>query len=101
LADHRKGAVAYRCIGQNQDVRTFPAYAAVVLAGFGDLPDTVLDRAVLVKMRRRAPDEPVEPLRRRVAAPQAEALASRLAKWVEAKSAELQEAWPRDATSPR
>ena len=93
-AGHRKGAEAYRCVGQNQDVRAFPAYAAVALAGIGDLPDTVLDRAVLVRMRRRAPDEPVEPLRRRLAAPEASALQARLAKWVEAKSAELQEAWP-------
>ena len=93
-AGHRKGAVAYRCVGQQQEVRAFPAYAAVALAGIGDLPDTVLDRAVLVRMRRRAPDEPVEPLRHRVAAPEGAVLAARLAKWVEAKSAELQEAWP-------
>src|SRR5262249_33317140 len=28
-AGHRKGAVAYRCVGQNQEVRSFPAFAAV------------------------------------------------------------------------
>lgn len=61
-AGHRKGAVAYRCVGQNQEVRPFQAYAAVALAGIGGLPDTVLDRAVLVRMRRRAPNEPVEPV---------------------------------------
>jgi hypothetical protein len=69
-AGHRKGAVAYRCYGDpsKMQVRAYPAFCAVALAGIGDLPPTILDRAVLVRMRRRAPDEQVEPFRRRKAA---------------------------------
>lgn len=66
-AGHRRGAVAYRCElgGKNPIVKPFPAFAPVALAGIGDLPDTVLDRSVVVAMRRRAPHEVVLPFRRR------------------------------------
>ena len=55
------------------------------LAGKGEcLPDTVLSRAVVVRMRRRAPNERVEPFRRRVAAAAGHALRDRLAAWAAA-----------------
>jgi len=44
-------------------VTEFPTFAAVALAGIGWLPDTITDRAVVVKMRRRAPGEVVEQYR--------------------------------------
>ena len=42
-----------------------PAYCAVALAGLGWLPDTILTRSVIVRMRRRAPGEAVEQFRHR------------------------------------
>jgi hypothetical protein len=85
-AGHRRGAVAYRCVGEpaKMEVKEFPAFAAVALAGIGDIPPTVLDRSVLIKMRRRAPNERVEPFRERKVRPQGEALCKRLATWVQA-----------------
>jgi hypothetical protein len=82
-AGHRRGAVAYRVVGEGKsmDVRAFPAFAAVALAGIGDLPDTILDRAVVIRMRRRAPDERVTPFRLRKVKPRAAALRERLAAW--------------------
>jgi hypothetical protein len=64
-AGHRKGAVAARCVGdpKNMNVELFPAYCAIALAGIGDLPDTVTDRAVIVAMRRRGPGEAVDSFR--------------------------------------
>ena len=66
-AGHRQGAVAGRCVVKGKIVTTedFPAYCAVALAGIGTLPDTLLSRCIIVKMRRRAPGETVEPFRRR------------------------------------
>ncbi len=60
-AGHRKGAVAGRCVVAGKQVKTeeIPAYCAVALAGLGGLPDTILSRAVVLRMRRRAPDEQV------------------------------------------
>ncbi len=82
-AGHRKGATAGRCIIIEGQVRTeeIPAYCAVALAGLRDLPDTIGSRCIYVEMRRRAPDEPVEPYRTRINAPQAADACADLAAW--------------------
>ena len=84
-AGHRKHSVAGRCVVRGKEVFTeeIPAYCAVALAGLGGLPDTILTRCVIVRMRRRAPDEAVEPYRRRTNGPEAEALGLRCASWAE------------------
>ena len=82
-AGHRRGAVAGRCVTTGNKVRTeeIPAYAAIALAGLGDLPDTIASRSVIIPMRRRAPDEPVEAFRRRQHVPQGEAIRETLSGW--------------------
>lgn len=67
-AGHRKGAVAGRCVVHGKTVKTeeIPAYAAVALAGIGWLPDTILSRSVIIRMRRRKTGERIEPFRRRI-----------------------------------
>jgi hypothetical protein len=95
-AGHRRGAVAGRCVTRGKTVETeeIPAYCAVALAGLGDLPDTILTRSVIVRMRRRAPDEKVEPYRRRLHAAQGSELRQRVAEWAGAVEDYLAEAWP-------
>jgi hypothetical protein len=93
----RRSATVGRCVGEGarQVPKEFQAFAPVALAGIGDcLPDTVLDRCVVLRMRRRAPDEPVEPLRYRRATPQGHELRDRLTTWGEAKLDELKYAEP-------
>ena len=82
-AGHRKGAMAGRCVMRGKVVETeeLPAYCAVMLAGLDDLPDTIMTRAVVVRMRRRAPGEHVEPWRPRVNHPEAHRLRDQLAAW--------------------
>lgn len=82
-AGHRKGAVAGRCVVRGKEVLTeeLPAYSAVAIAGLGNLPETILSRSVIIKMRRRAPSEEIEPYRRRINAPEGEALNAQLATW--------------------
>jgi hypothetical protein len=67
-AGHRRGAVAGRCVirGKNVETEEIPAYAAVALAGLGSLPDTILSRSIIIRMRKRRADEHVEPFRRRL-----------------------------------
>lgn len=83
-AGHRRGAIVGRCVPRGREiaVEEWPAYAPVALAGLGDLPDTILTRSVVVRMRRRAPDERVEPFRVREHEPEGHALRQRLAAWV-------------------
>jgi hypothetical protein len=82
-AGHRRGAVAGRCVVKGKVIETeeLPAYCAVALAGLGALPDTILSRSVIIKMRRRAPNETVEPYRHRIHSPVGNALRDRLAAW--------------------
>ncbi len=80
-AGHRRSGVAYRCVGlgTSQKVAAFPAFAAVAMAGLDDLPATIASRSIVVRMRRRAADEPVEPYRLRHHEPQGLAIGERLA----------------------
>ena len=95
-AGHRRGAVTYRSeiSGKNINVMPFPAFAACALAGIGDLPDTITDRAVIVTMKRRTQDEHVEAFRERVVRPQTEDLRARLEAWGDEHKAKLEAAWP-------
>lgn len=92
-AGHRRGAVAGRCTVRGKVVVTeeLPAYCAVALAGLDDLPDTIRTRAVIVRMRRRAPGEQVEPWRHRLHAPEGRCIAERLASW---SSLQQVSVWP-------
>ncbi len=82
-AGHRRSGVAGRCVVRGKQVFTeeIPAYCAVALAGLGGLPDTILSRSVIVRMRRRAPNEQVEPFRRRVHEGAGDAIRHRLEAW--------------------
>jgi hypothetical protein len=61
-AGHRRGAKAYRSEGREHTPTPNEAFAAVAVAGIGDLPGTILDRSVIVLMRRRSPREEVAPV---------------------------------------
>jgi hypothetical protein len=91
-AGHRKGNMTGRCVvrGKATETEEFPAYAAVAMAGLGWLPDTILSRSVIVRMRRRHSGEHVESYRRRIHGPVGESIRDRIAAW--AHSFEL--AWP-------
>lgn len=95
-AGHRKGAVAGRCVVRGNIVETveYPAYCAVAMAGLGQLPDTILTRSVVIRMRRRAPHETVRPFRRRVAALEGHKLCDRLAAWAASVEDSIADAWP-------
>ena len=82
-AGHRRGAVAGRCVVKGKTILTeeIPAYCAVALAGLGDLPDTILTRSVIVRMRRRAPSEAIEPYRRREHSAEGHELRDRIEIW--------------------
>ncbi len=84
-AGHRRGAMAGRCVIHGKTVTTeeLPAYCAVAIAGLGKLPDSILTRSVVIRMRRRAPAEHIEPYRRRIHEVEGHALRDRLVAWAE------------------
>jgi hypothetical protein len=71
-----------------------PTFAFAALAGIGSLPDTITDRAVVVKMRRRAPGEAVARWRDRRDGEPMKDLGKRLCAWVRAHLGELSTAEP-------
>lgn len=93
-AGHRRTGVTYRCVGDTQTVTPFPSYSAVAVAGLGSLPDTILTRAVIIRMRRRARNETIEPFRARINEQEGHALRDRLAQWAEQARDTIAGAWP-------
>lgn len=88
-AGHRRGATVGRCVVHGKTIETeeTPAYSAVALAGLGWLPDTILSRSVIVRMRRRRAGEVIEPFRRRFVLPAATTVREHIEQW--ARSAEI------------
>ena len=91
-----RGRPAIRCVGPQQTPTEFATFAMAALAGIGDcLPDTVLDRAVRITMRRRAPGEKVAQFRHRRDAVPLHALREQLSEWLSAFMADLSDAQPK------
>jgi hypothetical protein len=93
-AGHSRGWPVLRCIGPNQEVQPFNSFAMAALAGIGNIPDTITDRAVNIHMRRRAPHERVKPFRERRDSPALITLGGELAEWVNAQRERLSDAEP-------
>jgi hypothetical protein len=95
-AGHRRGAVSGRCIPGSRPVETedLPAFCAVAVAGLGNLPATILTRSVIVRMRRRAPGERVEPFRYKLNAADGHTLRDQLADWTAAISKQITSVFP-------
>ncbi|MEV7783733.1 DUF3631 domain-containing protein [Kitasatospora sp. NPDC088351] len=62
-AGHQRNRPTLRVVGPDHKVVKFPTFAMAALAGIGDLPDTIMDRSVVIRMRRRAPGERVSSYR--------------------------------------
>jgi hypothetical protein len=79
-AGFRRGSPIPRWDAEGKTVDMFDPFGAKVLAGIGELPDTVQDRSIPIRLKRRTGEETVARFRR----PQAEtgeALRIRLQEW--------------------
>jgi hypothetical protein len=93
-AGHQRNRPAIRWDAGTRSLETIPTFAMAALAGIGAMPDTIEDRAVVIKMRRRAPGETVAPFRHRRDRPALTGLAAQLASWLGKHLAELEKAEP-------
>lgn len=66
-----------------RSVEDCPTFAMAVIAGIGSMPDTIEDRAVIITLRRKAPNERVAKYRLRRDKPQVTAVGDRLEGWVQ------------------
>ena len=60
----RSTAFVIRCTGDNHEPTSFHTFGAKLLAGIGNLPETIMDRAVVLRLRRKKPDEKMERIRK-------------------------------------
>lgn len=91
---HARGtAFVIRTVGDSYEPKRFNVFGAKALAGISHLQDTVMDRAVVLRLRRKLPTESVERLNH--ATPRLwEELRSKLARFAEDYSEQVREARP-------
>jgi hypothetical protein len=80
-AGNRRGTPVLRVKleGRRREIDEFDVFGPKAVAGIGKLPDTVSDRAIPIRMKRRAPSETVERFRAR----RAEQAAIPIREWLE------------------
>ncbi|MET7717430.1 DUF3631 domain-containing protein [Streptomyces sp. NPDC005407] len=93
-AGHQRNRPTLRFSGPNHEVAKFPTFAMAALAGIGDLPDTIMDRSVVIRMRRRRPGEKVAEFRTVRDTPTLHALRDRLVAWLAPLHAEATDLTP-------
>jgi hypothetical protein len=94
-AGYRRGSLAYRMGGaNNRTLESFAVFCAKAFAGIGELPDTIADRAILIRLERRTRNELVERFRRRNLEAEASELRDRLADWLEPQIDDLRSLRP-------
>ncbi|GIF16605.1 hypothetical protein Ate01nite_66370 [Actinoplanes teichomyceticus] len=93
-AGHQRGRPMIRWDHQKKDRDEIPTFAMAALAGIGSMPDTIEDRAVIVKMRRRTATEKVSPFRSRRDGPPLKKIAAELTSWLRPNLVALENAEP-------
>jgi hypothetical protein len=82
-AGHQRNRPTLRVTGPEHKPTAFPTFAMAALAGIGDLPDTVMDRSVVIRMRRRAAGEKVAAFRTTRDTPALHAIRDRISAWLQ------------------
>lgn len=80
---HRRGGKVSCCVGNgtNYVARDFSVFCPKAIAGIGSLPDTVADRSIPIRLKRKIAGEPLERFRLRDVETEATILRDRLAAW--------------------
>ena len=94
-AGHQRGLTYGRTVGPMHVPTEFPTFSMAFVAGIGRMPDTIEDRGIVLRMRRRKRDEPVSPFRQRRDNPPLFALRDRLTDWADTAADQLDGADPK------
>jgi len=109
-AGNRRGAKVPRAMGTSADIAEFRVYSAKALAGIGTFPETIADRSLPIRLKRKSRTEVVKRMRRREAEPLGQELHAHVATWAKDHFKALERARPtappelsdrlQDATEP-
>jgi hypothetical protein len=93
-AGFERGKPTLRTVGPQHEPKKFPTFAMVALAGIGELPDTIEDRAVIINLARQAPNKRAKPYRSRRDGPRLREVHDRLAAWAHTMVDQLADSYP-------
>jgi hypothetical protein len=83
------------CVPPSNAVKDFPTFCPKMFSGIGrSLPDTVVSRSIVIRLKRRARGERVERLRERAAWRESKPLRDSLARWAQQHIESLRTAEP-------
>ncbi|OGA54970.1 MAG: hypothetical protein A3F74_17495 [Betaproteobacteria bacterium RIFCSPLOWO2_12_FULL_62_58] len=89
----RQSAYVIRTVGDDHEPRQFSTWGAKAISSIGHLAETIVDRAIVLELRRKLPTESVQRLRH--AEPQLfERLASKLARFADDAGRSIERARP-------
>ena len=96
-AGYKRGATIPRCVGPKHEVQHFDVFCPVALASIGQMPETIMSRSVIIRMRRMTPNEEkqLSSYRPRCDDPMLCKLRDSLAAWAETIGKEAGNAWPK------
>jgi putative DNA primase/helicase len=90
----RSTAQVVRTVGDDHEPRMFRTFCPKAIAAIGELPGTIEDRAIKIRMKRRAPGEPVDRLRRDRIEAELDSLRRQSARWAADNTFAIREADP-------
>ena len=53
----KSGSTVLRTVGENYQTKAFSTWMAMVMASIGSLPDTIMDRSIVINLRRKRKNE--------------------------------------------
>lgn len=93
-AGNRRGTNVPRCVGTSQSLVSFSVFCPKAIAGIDKVPDTVADRSIPIRLKRKAKSEHAERFRRRDVEDEAERLYMDSSAWADHAVPTLAEARP-------
>jgi putative DNA primase/helicase len=91
---HRVDGTVIRTVGDQFEPRSFGVFSPMAIAAIGELAATILDRSIVIRLRRRRLDEVIEPLRLDHPPVELKTLARQAARWAADHGHELVAADP-------
>jgi hypothetical protein len=92
-AGNRRDAVAIRCAEAGKSIERCSVYCPKALAAIGSLPDTITDRAIVIRMQRRTREEKIERFVFQRVEPQGREILERMAAWSQRHQGTVQTAY--------
>ncbi len=85
-AGNRRGVTVPRCVGEGakMEVVEFDVFGAKAFAGIGRLPETIADRSIRIRLKRRSDTEELRRYRPRAAEAEALPLKRKIERWCKA-----------------